>query len=279
MSEKLDARILLHSLDDRMAEASRDLDLWVTTDNEYCEPDWLIESCFLQLLAIIEALDLNSFHQMALAEYKKTASSRQGFHAWGNTPDGDPYSKVIDRIECFKKAIEGFFPAEPIIAVTKDILQILRDALYSITDKSVFAMPPRSEADIHLRIEAILKCVFPDLKHKPTITKSIKNFEPDTGIPSVRTLIEYKFLSRLEDVPLIADQILADTRGYISADWKRFLYVIYETSRFRKESEWNQLLKASGVPDDTSVVVLSGVSVRKTGRSKKKKAGTALPAK
>jgi hypothetical protein len=32
-------------------------------------------------------------------------------------------------------------------------------------------------------MEAILRCVFKDLKHKPPIGKAIKNFEPDTGLP------------------------------------------------------------------------------------------------
>ena len=59
----------------------------------------------------------------------------------------------------------------------------------------------------------MLKCVFPDLKHKPVLTKQIKNFEPDTGISSSATLIEYKFLSRAEDVGPLADELLADTRG------------------------------------------------------------------
>ena len=101
----------------------------------------------------------------------------------------------------------------------------------------MFPIAPQNEKDVHLRIEAILKCIFPDMKRKPSLSKQIKNFEPDTGIPSLETLIEYKFLSRKIDVGGIADQLLADTRGYISKDWKRFLYVIYETNRFRTESD------------------------------------------
>ena len=71
-------------------------------------------------------------------------------------------------------------------------------------------------------------------------------------------MIEYKFLSRKEDIAAIADQVLADTRGYSSKEWARFLYVIYETNRFRTESEWNQLMRDSEVPSNTTVVVLSG---------------------
>jgi hypothetical protein len=229
-----------------------------------------IESCFLQLLTVTESLGLTSFQQMLLAEYAKVASSNKGFNAAEASPEGDSYSKVLSRIRCFKRALDCFFPVETTIAVTKDLLQILRDVHYVIADTKLFGAPPANETDVHLRIEGILKCVFPDLKHKPMMTKQIKNFEPDTGIPSVRTLIEYKFLSRAEDASLIADQILADTRGYTSADWRRIIYVIYETNRFRKEAEWNQLLRESGVPETTSAVVLSGEPFRRNPRKKSK---------
>ena len=82
---------------------------------------------------------------------------------------------------------------------------------------------------------------------------------PNAGIPLIHTLIEYKYLDKVEKVPTIADEVLADTRGYLSRDWDSFLYIIYETERFRTEKEWNQLLKASSVSDNTKIV-LSGVS-------------------
>ena len=104
----------------------------------------------------------------------------------------------------------------------------------------------------------MLRCVFPDLKHKPTLSKPIKNFEPDTGLASIGTLIEYKFISRPEQVGSIADQILADTRGYVHPEWRSFVYVIYETQRIKPEAEWSLLLTSSGVTENTSVIVLSG---------------------
>jgi len=96
------------------------------------------------------------------------------------------------------------------------------------------------------------------LKHKPSLTKPIKNFEPDTGLPSIKTLIEFKFISDDKAAKDIAEEILADTRGYYSKEWKQFLYVIYETHRIRPESEWNELLRQCGVDDNTNVIVLCG---------------------
>lgn len=205
---------------------------------------------------------------MVYLEYSAVKNSKKGFSEAGRAPDGAPYSEVLSRIRRYLIALESFFPTEDHTKITKDLLQIIRDIHYVITDKVLFRTTPQNEIDVHLRIEGILKCVFPDLKHKPALTKQIKNFEPDTGISSIETLIEYKFLSRREDVATIADQVLADTRGYTSIDWKRFIYVIYETNRFKPEKDWNQLLKQSGVPENTSVVVLSGEPAK---RKRKKK--------
>lgn len=225
---------------------------------EWDDPAWHIENCFLKLIAVTEAMGLTEINKMVLQEYNATKASKGDFREKGETPDGDSYSIHLAKVRRFFYTIEMFFPVEKQTKVTKDLLQIIRDVHYTITDKTLFGAVPQNEKDVHLRIEGILKPVFPDLKHKPALTKPIKNFEPDTGIPSLQTLIEYKFLSKKEEVSLCADQILADTRGYFSKDWKRFVYVIYETNRFRPEREWNNLLRESGVSANTTVVVLSG---------------------
>ena len=239
MKHSINIQESIQNLRDRINEASGNFNTWLTTGEDYIEPSWLIEICFIQLLAITEVLGLEELRKMIYAEYLEIKNSKNGFSDTGQTPDGEPYSKVLIRIRNLLWALESFFPTEEHTRITKDLLQMIRDIHYVITDKDLFRTTPSDENDVHIRIEGILKCVFPDLKHKPTLTKQIKNFEPDTGIPSIQTLIEYKFLSRRENVATIADEVLADTRGYTSRDWKRFLYVIYETNRFKPEKDWN----------------------------------------
>jgi hypothetical protein len=231
---------------------------WSETGDEYSEPSWEIQMCYLQLLAIAESMQLEEYRKLIFAEYEKTKSSKNGFLDGDRTPDGVLYSTVTSMLRKLLRPIEAFYPEDNSTKVTKDLLDIIRNIHYVITDSTLYGAPPKDENDVHIRIEGILKCVFSSLKHKPTLTKAIKNFEPDTGIDVISTLIEYKFLSSKNDVGPIADQVLADTRGYVSKDWRRFLYVIYETNRFRTEAEWNQLLRQSGVSENTSIVVLSG---------------------
>src|SRR5260221_427705 len=147
--------------------------------------------------------------------------------------------------------------------VSKDFIDIHRATQYSITDEKCFPSPPANENEVHARIEAVLRCVFPDLLHKPPIAKQIKNFQPDTGLPSIHTLIEYKFMADAGEEKRIAEEVLADTRGYVSEEWTKFIYVIYETKRIKPESHWKQLLRTSGLESNTEVIVISGEPPRR----------------
>ena len=253
-----DLAIIVSNIEQNIEKASNLYNAWMIQGDPFDEPSWSIEGCFLQLMMAAEALNLSELRRMIEVEYLQTKQLENGFTQSADGPDGEFYSPVLSRLRLFLRTLKVLLPSDEHKTVQKDVDQIIRNLIYVITDTTLFSDVPRNERDVHLRIEAVLKCVFPDLKTKPTLTKQIKNFEPDTGIASIETLIEYKFLSRKEDAPIIADQLLADTRGYTSRDWSSFLYVIYETKRFRTEHDWNQLMRESGLAANTRVVVLSG---------------------
>lgn len=218
--------------------------------------DYYIESAFIHTLVLLDKLNLSRTYEQVRDVFDK--AQEKGFRASQQGVD-EPYLQWSAEIYGFLQAIGNSYNVHPFSnLVSKDIISILRATLYSITDKNIFDKPPARESEVHSRIEAVLKCVFPDLRHKPSINKSIKNFEPDTGLPSVRTLIEYKFISNQNDAKRVSDEVLADTRGYFSRDWERFIYVIYEESRVKPESEWIQMLKECGVPSNTQILVLPG---------------------
>src|SRR6185437_13111205 len=221
-----DVPTILSNIEQNLDKASSLFNAWMIQSESWEDPSWYIEGCFLQLMTAAEALNLSAFRQMIEVEYRDAKESDNGFSRFADGPDGEPYSPVLVRIRLFLRTLQTLVPSVEHKTVRKDVDQIIKDIHYVITDTKIFPDVPRNEQDVHLRIEAVLKCVFPDLKTKPVLTKAIKNFEPDTGISSIRTLIEYKYLSRLEDAPIIADQLLADTLGYASRDWDSFLYVI-----------------------------------------------------
>ena len=220
---------------------------------------WSIENCWLLALAILESLELDNLRSLLLEDYKRIKESGHGFGESGKDEDLDEVFPVhLARLRQYLYALEPFFAEDMQQTVMKDLLQILRGTQYTIADEKLFGSVPQSEDDVHRRIEGILKPVYPDLKHKPVLTKQITNFIPDTGIPSLKTLIEYKFLDDEKIAPRIANEIYADTRGYVSSEWGRFIYVIYETRRFKPEKDWNQLLREAKVPPNTIAIVISG---------------------
>jgi hypothetical protein len=253
----IDIHTVINNLEEQVSKADSRFDQWIMLGDDWSEPSWDIELCFIQLLAALEAMSMSELRNHVHTNYIEIKKSPESFSASSVSPDGDPYSTILSEVRQYVRALKALLPNDKNTTVTKDLLDIIKNVHYAITNTAVFPNVPQNEKDVHLRIEAILKCVFPDLKHQPSLSKQIKNFEPDTGIPSLRTLIEYKFLSRKEDIGTIADQLLADTRGYTSKDWERFLYVIYETNRFKTENDWNQLMRESGVAN-TTVIVLSG---------------------
>ena len=251
----------LDKVAERIGIADRSFDGYTLADDEWHggNAKWHLELAFVQLLAITEALQLPMLRADIAATFSE--ARREGMLTAEADPAGEPHQKWATSARRYWAALQESFAIEPAHTITKDLESILRAATYSITDSAVFGAPPENESTVHTRIESVLRCIFPDLIRKPRLGKPIKNFEPDTGIPSMQTLIEYKFISAASQVALVVDQLLADTRGYTSKEWNSFLYLIYETERFRSEAEWRQLLRECGVESNATVVVMSGSSV------------------
>jgi len=228
---------------------------------------YYLERAFLELEFLLEQRNAPVMLKSLLTDHE---TAKQDFMKSEMAPYGEPISYWTLRLDQYLRAVETTLGTTSSSQITKDLIEILRATAYAITDQSCFASPPANEADVHARVEAVLRCVFTDLRRKPPIGKPIKNFEPDTGLPSVRTLVEYKFVSTDEDVKRVADEVLADTRGYVSKEWEQFVYVIYETRRLKPEAQWNELMRSSGVGADTQIVVISGETPGGALRTKKR---------
>lgn len=227
--------------------------------------EYHIEKAFISTLVLLETYSLNETYKKVDQLYTQAKSDGFLKSAMGIE---DPYMVWGEYLQHYLDAISLSYDGNLHIGIiSKDIISILKEMQYSITDSDLFDSPPLNETDVHKRIEGILRCLFPDLKHKPRLNKPIKNFEPDTGLPSIRTLIEFKFISEKLQAKTIVDEVLADTRGYISREWERFIYVIYETKRIKSEGEWKQLISECDV-QNTEIVVISGEPIKQKVISK-----------
>ncbi len=212
---------------------------------------------FEQLMVLADGLGLRGTYREIRKCRNEALKYSDGLSTFDTDPDGEVHLRAAGGLRRLVSSLEAAYGLSSRV-VSKDLVEVLQASEYAITDPSCFPHPPASEADVHHRIEAVLKCVFPKLQTNPPIPKPIKNFKPDTGLPSVRTLVEYKFVQSKDDLSRVADEILADTRGYISRDWDNFIFVIYETRRLKGEKDWNDLLRECGTAWHTRAVVIRG---------------------
>jgi len=216
---------------------------------------YYVQKAFVELLVLLESLNLTETHRQVNTIYE---GAKENFTESKMGLD-EPYlawSEVIRMYLDSIASVNGLRDSST--SEIRDLKSVIRRSVYAICDSNIFTNLPDKEAVVHDRIEAILKCHFLDLKRKPALTKPIKNFEPDSGIPSIKTLIEYKFVETKTDAKRVVDEILADTSGYKCPQWKNLLFVIYETRRVMPEEDWKELLLQCELGSNYDVIVLSG---------------------
>lgn len=228
----------------------------VAEDDDYAISAYYMERAMIELLVLAEHLSLPT--TVAMVSMHLDEARRQGFTE-SKMGSEQPYLVWSERVRMFVDGISSVHGlGETAQSEVKDLKQVIKRALYVICDIALFPNLPAKESDVHDRLEAILKCHFPDLLRKPALSKPIKNFEPDTGLPSTKTLIEYKFVNTKMEAKRVVDEILADVSGYRSSEWRNLLFVIYETHRLMPEEEWTRLLHECGLGTNYDAVVLSG---------------------
>lgn len=233
-------------------EASEDeIDREIAIDN--------LENAILSFIVLLEQYPEK--HCTLLEEARNLLKSSREAPLKVKVLEGDPYLVWPYRL----RDIVGIFKAIhlPEKKTEKDIsslLEVITNTEYYITETNIFKNVPSSEKDVHVRIEGLLKCIYPDLQTKPRLSKPIKSFEPDTAIPSLKTLIEYKYITNRTEGKKILDQILADISGYQSDDYNNFIFVIYETHRLFPKGDWARVIENCKPQNQIEFVVMKGVA-------------------
>jgi hypothetical protein len=262
--------IMLAAIRNSLAQADKIVNRWYhqngPTNDEEPLVAYYVEKAFAETLVLLECAGvLNSFR---LVEALNTEARKD--YAKVYEYEGDLFLVWPEKLRHFLDALQHAFGETETNIVTKDITDILRSCEYVVTDRTLFPVAPAQESDVHDRIEGILRAIFPDLLRKPHIDKPIKGFQPDTGLPSIKTLVEYKFVVTKEDVKRVSDELLADTRGYVSKKWSHIICVIYETARIEPERKWQQHLRDCGLTEGVSLIVLRGETSSKVRRTSRK---------
>lgn len=228
---------------------------WETEDRV----TWTLTNAWRTIISLLQKRDQGFLAESALKEYRDFESSPMKMRT---NSDGEPYLVSGAHAWRWAEVLRSLYiktKLPPLPAAVRDIAEIIRGAETYLGDLDVFGWRPTEEADVHNRLEGVLCCIFPDMERKPVIGKPIKNFIPDTGIPSKRALLEYKYITDQEQGKRILDEILADISAYTSDRYDHFIFVIYETQRVFPEKKWADHLAADGIGERVQIILLKGV--------------------
>lgn len=107
-------------------------------------------------------------------------------------------------------------------------------------------LQPKRELDVSGAMYQLLIHPYPDAVRDVPIAKQSKTYKPDIGIPSLKTAIEYKFVTSEKTLKSALGGIYEDVSGYAgSQDWKTFFVVIYMTELFLTQAQVEAEFKMS----------------------------------
>lgn len=217
-----------------------------------------LEDAWTLLVDLVERLGHTEFLEAVRSDYEE-CKEKPTASAMG--PD-EPYLVWTGYCSNYLGIIKDIYLYEPPktfdSAELTQLIELVRNSEYHISSRNAFGWVPLREEDVHQRLEGVLKCSYPDLISKPPIAKPIKGFVPDSGIPSLGALLEYKFIESEEYAKTVVDQMLADIGGYQCDGYGFFVFVIYETSRLFSESDWKAAVSAAKPRNPIEVVILRG---------------------
>ncbi len=124
--------------------------------------------------------------------------------------------------------------------------------------------------------EAILKSRYSDVNSNPTIDIATSYTMPDTGIPSLKLLIEYKYMGKKADFSnRIRDEMQAAIRNWAgNKSWNAIIFCVYQTSSFFKEKELLRVITGDKTSfDHISVVLITGAGSRNESSTYRKVRG------
>ena len=117
------------------------------------------------------------------------------------------------------------------------------------------------ETSLNRFAEAILRGMYPDLNPNPSIDLPISYTLPDTGIPNIGLLIEYKYLREESEFPShVRDEMQADVRNWAGTrKWTGLIFCVYQQRTFfTEESVYKILMTDSTTFQHLSVVLIAG---------------------
>ena len=131
---------------------------------------------------------------------------------------------------------------------------------------------PTSEHDIQRVMHPRRNDAFDSFTKSVSLPKPIQDFKPDSGVADLSTAIEFKYVTKEEELKTAFRGVVEDLSGYTkSKDWTNFVAVIYLTEPFETEERFHKGLQVTGSGDRWATIFVHGPGSRKTKEKKDKR--------
>jgi hypothetical protein len=172
--------------------------------------------------------------------------------------DGDIHSDALS------KAYSCFAPLRAMSnakAITSHgvLRNILNKTAVIIKDRGLV---PRNESDVRNAILEVCNYSFIDAMREVGIPRILKHTKGDIGVPSLRTMIEFKFINSKSEMKSSLDGVYADMKGYKHNDWDTFYGVFYMTQPFYTQEDVEKEFEMVSADKTWTPIVVHGPGTR-----------------
>lgn len=147
-------------------------------------------------------------------------------------------------------------PASSLPATSKEPLaSLVARSMTLLCDTRLFSSAPKNESELQHRIEAVLRCCYPEVLSDPAPPGWLQ-WRPGSGVPALQTLIDYRFIASQDAVTRTVAQLKPEKLAaqYDDPQWVATLFVFFQTYEVCTEAQWRNMLRLS---EGQSLVLLT----------------------
>lgn len=226
---------------------------------------YYIEKVFLDTALLAERLGAPQF--AALIESERKSRRKLTKHVYTDH-DELPHFPHLARARSHFQSLRALTDAAATTA--HDVLEtMLKNTAKVIVQQGV---APDNEAKVRNAMLEALKVGFEDVFKEVPIAKLFKTYKADIGVPSLRAVIEYKYVRSLAEMDACLEGIYADMKGYGGDDaWRNFYAVFYMTEPFYRQDQVEEDFALVGADVSWKPIVVVGqpTAVAKSAASAK----------
>jgi hypothetical protein len=196
-------------------------------DSEYEVLAWHLEKSLRSIAVLAERLGVPSIER-EIAELRKRKLSETS-----RPYEGEIHSQIYSLASACFSPLKAMTDAHAVTAHT--VLQNIIKSTAQIVQMT--GVSPKNEADVRNAVLDVCRFAFPDAIKEVGIPQLLTSSRADIGVSSLRTVIEFKFVTEKNEMSNALKGVYSDMKTYRNPDWATFYGVFYMTQPFFNQDE------------------------------------------